>query len=57
MNNAKRKAHIFLELFSIDDSDIPVYDIGEEVKDNGVVICRVPYHGIDEYLHEVKYVL
>lgn len=53
----KKKAHIFLELFSVDDSDIPVYDIGEEVKDNGVVICRVPYHGIDEYLHEVKYVL
>lgn len=56
LNTAKRKAHIFLELFSVDDSDIPVYDIDKEVTSNGIVICRVPYHGIDEYLHEVKYV-
>lgn len=57
LNNAKRKAHIFLELFSVDDSDIPVYDINKEVTGNGVVICQVPYHGIEEYLYEVKYVL
>lgn len=57
LNIAKRKAHTFLELFSVDDSDIPVYDINKEVTGNGVVICQVPYHGIDEYLHEVKYVL
>lgn len=57
LNTAKRKAHTFLELFSVDDSDIPVYDINKEVTGNGAVICQVPYHGIEEYLYEGQYVL
>ena len=56
LDTAKRKVHLYLELSDDDVSDIPVYDIGKEVTSNGIVICRVPYHGIDEYLHEVKYV-
>lgn len=57
LNTAKAKVRTFLKLSDDDVADIPVYYNCEKVKDNGAVICRVPYHGIDEYLHEVKYVL
>lgn len=62
---AKRKVCRFLGLLEKEVSTISVEknissftvkDIGKEISEDGVIICKVPYHGIDEYLYEGKYV-
>lgn len=53
---AKSKVCEFLELPQEEISTVPVWDVGKTISKDGVIICKVPYHGIDEYLHEVKYV-